>query len=211
MTQAGDGTRRGIPLCHADGGGGKTAMAARNLVQRAVVPPARRRRLRPGELAAGLAVTGGTVLASALVSALFSPSPDNRRIRRDYRRLEKPPFNPPDWLFGIWGPLFAMLTVSGLRVWNAPRGRDRTHALAHWFGIQGLNALWMVLGFGLRRRGAMAVEAAVTVVNAAAYADAARRVDRPAAWLAVPYALWVGFAALLSEELWRRNRGRVSP
>lgn len=181
-------------------------MTAGELARRVAVPPARQRRLRSGEWALGLAVTGGTVLASALVAAAFSPSPAHRRIRRDYDRLEKPPFNPPDWLFGIWGPLFSMLTVSGLRIWNAPRGRDRTHALAHWFGIQVLNALWMVLGFGLRRRGAMAAEAAVTVLNAAAYADAARRVDRTASRLAVPYALWVGFAALLSEELWRRNR-----
>ena len=52
----------------------------------------------------------------------------------------------------------------------------------------------------------MAAEAAVTVLNAAAHADAARRVDRTASLLAVPYAAWVGFAALLSEELWRRNR-----
>jgi tryptophan-rich sensory protein len=79
-------------------------------------------------------------------------------------------------------------------------------ALLHWFGVQGLNALWLVIGFGWRRRGAMAAEAVITVANAAAYAHAARRVDRPAAWLAVPYCLWVGYAALLSEELWRRNR-----
>ena len=44
------------------------------------------------------------------------------------------------------------------------------------------------------------------MVNAAAYVETARKVDRPAAWLAVPYAAWIGFAALLSEELWRRNR-----
>jgi len=181
-------------------------MTTGELARRVAVPPAQHRRLRPGEWATGLAVTGGTVLASALVSAAFSPSPSHRRIRRDYERLEKPPFNPPDWLFGIWGPLFGMLTLSGLRVWNAPPSRERRHALAHWFGIHVLDALWMVLGFGLRRRGAMAVEAAATVANAAAYADAARRVDGVAAGLAVPYALWVGFAALLSEELWRRNR-----
>ena len=64
----------------------------------------------------------------------------------------------------------------------------------------------MWLGFGQRLRGAAALEAAVTVVNAAAYVETARKVDPPAAWLAVPYAVWIGFAALLSEELWRRNR-----
>ena len=64
-------------------------------------------------------------------------------------------------------------------------------------------------GLRQRRRGAATLEAALTTVNAVAYLDAARRVDRPAAWLAAPYAAWIGFAALLSEELWRRNRGRV--
>jgi tryptophan-rich sensory protein len=162
--------------------------------------------VRGSELWQGLAVTGGAVLASALVAGRFSPSPGRSRIRRDYERLDKPPFNPPDQAFAIWGPLYALLTVSGLRVWNAPRGKARTRALTHFFGIQVLNALWMVLGFGLQRRGAMAVESAVTVLNAAAYADAARRVDRTAGWLAVPHLAWVGFAALLSEELWRRNR-----
>ena len=158
-------------------------MAMGELV-RAVAVPARqrqRRRIGGGKLAIGLALTGGAVIASALVSGRYSPSPGNSRIRRDYRRLDKPPFNPPDWVFGIWGPLFAALSVSGLRVWNSPRGTDRTRALAHWFGIQALNAIWMVIGLGWRRRGAMAVEAAATVANEAAYLDTARRVDRTAA------------------------------
>lgn len=164
------------------------------------------RRVDDKEIATALAVCGGAVLASAVLAALWSPSPAHGRIRRDYERLEKPPFNPPDSVFAIWGPIYAALTVSGARLWNARPSRARTQALAHWWGIQGLNAFWMWLGFGKRLRGAAALEAAVTVVNAAAYVDTARRVDRPAAWLAAPYAAWIGFAALLSEELWRRNR-----
>ena len=60
------------------------------------------------------------------------------------------------------------------------RGRARRgrRALAHWWGIQGLNAFWMWLGFGQRLRGAAALEAAATVVNAAAYVETARKVDR---------------------------------
>jgi tryptophan-rich sensory protein len=34
---------------------------------------------------------------------------------------------------------------------------------------------------------------------------AAREVDEPAAIMTVPLLFWLGFAALLSEELWRRN------
>jgi tryptophan-rich sensory protein len=78
--------------------------------------------------------------------------------------------------------------------------------VAHWFGIQALDALWLKLGFGDRRLGAMAAESAVTLGNATAYVAAAARVDRGAAWLAVPYLAWISYVALLSEELWRRNR-----
>ena len=158
------------------------------------------------DIGLGLAVTAGAVLASALVAKRYSPSPDHPRIRFDYKRLEKPPFNPPDSAFVVWLPLYGALTVSGLRIWNAARGPARDRAMAHWFGIQALNALWTWLGFGRRARGAATVESALTVANALAYVAAARRVDPPAAALAVPYAGWIGFAALLSEELWRRNR-----
>jgi tryptophan-rich sensory protein len=178
---------------------------ARSLVRR-VAMPVGRQHVRGRDLGIGLAVTAGAVLASALFSARYSPSPVHGRIRRDYERLEKPPFNPPDPAFAIWGPLYLALAVSGLRVWNAPRGAKRDRAMAHWFGIQVLNALWLWLGFGRRRLGAATLEAGLTVANAAGYLAAARRVDPPAAWLAVPYTAWVGFAALLSEELWRRNR-----
>ncbi|RYJ04200.1 MAG: tryptophan-rich sensory protein [Acetobacteraceae bacterium] len=171
-----------------------------------IAKPAYRGRISDRNLGLGLAVTAGAVLASALVSARYSPAPHHPRIRSDYERLEKPPFNPPDKAFVVWLPLYGALTLSGWRIWNSPRLAVRDRALGHWFGIQALNALWMWLGFGQRRRGAATVEAVVTVANAVAYVATARRIDPPAAALAVPYAAWIGFAALLSEELWRRNR-----
>ncbi len=172
---------------------------------RRAVTPENRRGPPGGSLGTGLLVLGGSLLASAVVSALNSPAPVDAPIRRFYERLDKPSFTPPDPAFAIWGPLYTALLVSGLRVWNAPRGPDRDRALAHWFGIQGLNAAWLWLGFGRRNLGAMALESGVTVANAAAYVEAARRVDPPAAWIAAPYVAWIAFAALLSEELWRRN------
>jgi benzodiazapine receptor len=179
-------------------------VTAADTLRRLATPETRRG--RPANLGTGLLVLGGAVLASAAVSALYSPAPGNQPERRFYERLDKPSFTPPDPAFAIWGPLYAALVLSGLRVWNAPHGADRDRALAHWFGIQGLNAAWLFLGFGQRRLGAMTVESGVTLANAAAYIEAARRIDRPAAWLAAPYLAWIGFAALLSEELWRRNR-----
>ena len=159
-----------------------------------------------GELAGGLALVGAAIAASSLVAARHSPAPTNPAVRADYKRLEKPSWTPPDWLFGIWGPLYGAMALAGLRLWTARPGAPRSRALAHFLAAQGLDAAWMWLGFGRRARGAMAAEAALTVANAAALVDAARAVDRPAAWMLAPYAAWISFAALLSEELWRRNR-----
>jgi tryptophan-rich sensory protein len=174
-------------------------------VARLVVAP-RGRRPGGGEMLAGPALAGGAVLASALVAARYSPAPIHPRVRAEYERLEKPPFNPPDAAFAVWLPLYGLLTLSGMRIWLARRSPARDRAIAHWLGIQVLDAAWMWLGFGRGQRGAAALEAGVTVANAAAYVDAARRVDPPSAWMAAPYAAWIGFAALLSEALWRRNR-----
>ena len=38
-----------------------------------------------------------------------------------------------------------------------------------------------------------------------AYAWRARKVDPPAANLVAPYVGWIGFANVLTEELWRKN------
>jgi tryptophan-rich sensory protein len=164
---------------------------------------------RRGDPLLGALLLGGALLASGLLSALYSPAPLNGRIRRDYERLDKPPFTPPDWAFGIWGPLWTALAVAGWRLWRAPYSPARSQALLHWFGAQGLNVAWLWLGFGRRRRGAMTLESAVSVGNAAALAASARKVDPAASALTLPYLAWLGFAGLLSYSLWRRNQDRL--
>jgi tryptophan-rich sensory protein len=43
------------------------------------------------------------------------------------------------------------------------------------------------------------------LASTAAYARAAERIDRPAAWLMTPYLGWTAFAAVLNEEIVREN------
>ena len=176
------------------------------VLERIAVPPDRRGRVGGGQVALGAVVIGGAVLLAERLARAYSPAPTNPGVRRYWKRLRKPNMQPPDWAFGIWGPLYAMLAISGLRVWNARPGWERTQALLLWGGMQALDVLWLWLGFGRRERGAMALESGTAIANAAAYVAAARRVDRIAADLAVPHLAWLAFAALLSEELWRKNR-----
>jgi translocator protein len=124
-----------------------------------------------------------------------------------YDGLRKPRFTPPKAVFGpVWTGLYALIALSGYRVWKAPRSRRRRAALGLWGAQLVLNAAWTPLFFGLRRPLAALVDLVALTGTAGAYAAAARKVDRPAAIMMLPYLAWLGFAGALNEEIWRLNR-----
>jgi benzodiazapine receptor len=152
----------------------------------------------------GVAITAGAVLVSALVARANAPIPQNPEAERAWNALDKPPVTPPRSAFAvIWPPLFMALTLSGLRIWNAAPSPARTQALRLWGTVQALNALWMALG--PRHPGGQMTTAVASLGTSAAYAWRARQVDAPAANMVAPYVGWIGFANLLTGELWRRN------
>ncbi len=153
----------------------------------------------------GLGLTAGAVVLSALVARANAPTDDNPKVQRAYDRLEETPLQPPKTAFAvIWPPLFLALTLSGLRVWNAPPSAARTQALTLWGAVQALNAVWMALG--PRHLGGQLATSVASLGASAAYAWRARRVDAPAAGMVAPYVGWIGFANVLTGDLWRRNK-----
>ena len=152
----------------------------------------------------GLGLTAGAVALSALVARLNTPAPEIPEVYSDYEELEQPAVKPTPKVFAlIWTPLFMALTLSGLRIWNAPRSPARTQALTLWGTVQALNAVWMALG--PRRLGGQLATAVASLGTAGAYVWRARKVDPPSANMVAPYVGWIGFANVLSEELWRKN------
>jgi len=152
----------------------------------------------------GIGLTGAAVLVSGLIGARNAPTPDHPDVKWACDRLEQPGFKPPRKVFSlVWPPLFLALTVSGLRIWNAPPSQARTQALSLWGSVQALNAIWMALG--PQRLNAQLAAAVASLGASAAYVVRARQVDPPAANLVAPYLGWISFANVLTEELWRRN------
>jgi translocator protein len=151
----------------------------------------------------GLGLTVGAVAVSALVARMNAPAEDNYEVYSDYEEAVPPPAEPPSKVFAmLWPPLFMALTLSGLRIWNAPKSAARTQALTLWGTAQALNAVWMALG--PKRLGGQLSAAIASLGTAAAYVWRVRQVDPPAASLVAPYVGWIGFANVLSEELWRK-------
>lgn len=113
-----------------------------------------------------------------------------------YESLAKPPFNPPDWVFGpVWFTLYVMISVAGWRIWMVD---FKGPAMKLWFGQMAVNWAWPPIWFiGHMLWPAFAVILTLLVL-VAAFALAARRQDFLAAWLFVPYLAWVGFATVLN-------------
>lgn len=155
-------------------------------------------------LAAGLtlAVVGGALL----VGGRASPTPDHPATRRWYERLSKPVFTPPSPVYAVaWTGIQASLAYGGYRLLRTAPSVERNAALALWTGNQIGIGGWSAIFFGQRAPGWGTLASAAMGVNAAGYVAAADRVDRPSALLGTPLVAWVGFATLLSEEIWRRN------
>jgi tryptophan-rich sensory protein len=152
---------------------------------------------------AKLATLGAIVAATAAAGAVTT----KRHRGLWFRRLKKPPFNPPDAVFApVWTALYAMMTISAWRIARQPPSRARSAALALWSAQLAANGIWPWIFFRRRRRAAALGDLAALVVLVAAYAAAARRTDRVAAGLILPYLGWTLFAAALNEEIVRRNR-----
>lgn len=148
-----------------------------------------------------------TVIIPAVAAVAIAGTVATRKgVPTWYRRLEKPPFNPPRWLFApVWTALYGTMIASAHRVIRRPASPQRTRALALW-GLQlGLNGLWSPLFFGMRRPRAALVDLFALLPSIAAYVRAAAKVDRPAGVLMLPYLAWSAFAALLNVEIVRRN------
>ncbi len=158
---------------------------------------------RPAALAIVTIVLG----ASAIIGRRNAPDPSHPVTRGWYKQLEKPDFTPPDAAFGaVWPILETGLAVGGYRLLRQPASVPRNRAVGLWLLNIGMIGGWTELFFGKRQLGASAVASGAMIASGAAYAAAASRVDRPAAATAVPYVAWLGFATLLAEQIWQRNR-----
>lgn len=123
-----------------------------------------------------------------------------------YRDLAKPSWRPPDWLFGpVWLLLYLSIAVSGWLVWQRA-GIDGAALALTVYALQlVLNGLWSAVFFGLRRPGLAFLEILCLWLSILATIIAFHPVDKTAAYLLVPYALWVTFAAVLNFRVWRLN------
>lgn len=124
-----------------------------------------------------------------------------------YTSIIKPSLNPPAWVFGpVWTTLFVLMGIAAFLIWK--KGLDRRDvkiALGMFLGQLVLNTLWSIIFFGLHSPGGALIEIVFLWLAILITIIAFARISKPAAWLLVPYILWVSFAMYLNYALWTLN------
>jgi tryptophan-rich sensory protein len=126
-----------------------------------------------------------------------------------YRNLRKPPWQPPDWLFGP-----AWTTILGLAGWSfyigltsAPTPGARAGIIALFATNFVLHFLWSPLFFKLRRPDWALAENVLLWSSVLGLMTVLPRLagDSFAGWLNVPYFVWVSFAFVLNWKIVKLN------
>ncbi|MBX3199832.1 MAG: tryptophan-rich sensory protein [Labilithrix sp.] len=150
----------------------------------------------------GIALIGGATLTALFLGRVAM----KRGPKRWYRSLAKPPWTPPDRVFGlVWPLLYTLSAASAWRVWRAPPSKQRSAALGIWATQIATNAAWSPLFFGKRKPAAALADLSANLGSAAGYALAARKVDGTAGLLMLPYVAWVTFAGTINASVVRHN------
>lgn len=120
-----------------------------------------------------------------------------------YAKLQKPSFNPPNWLFGpVWTILYVLIAIAGWRVWRQePSGL----AMKSWWTQLALNFAWSPVFFGAHRIGVALGVIVLLLATILAFIISAWPREPLAAWLFAPYAAWVAFASVLNASILELN------
>jgi benzodiazapine receptor len=123
-----------------------------------------------------------------------------------YVALQKPALTPPGWVFPVaWTSLYILLGLAVAMILHARGARGRGLALAA-FAVQFvLNLAWTPLFFGMHQVGAALMVIVAILVVATITTVLFGRIRPLAAWLMVPYLVWISFAGVLTWRIGQLN------
>jgi len=117
-----------------------------------------------------------------------------------YAQLNKPFYNPPNWLFGpVWSILYILMGVSYYIIWTSKTSKKKLKTATNAFITQlSLNTLWSVMFFGRHQILLSLLEIVALLNSVAIMIYYFNKINKNAAKLQIPYLLWCGFATILN-------------
>ena len=120
--------------------------------------------------------------------------------------IAKPQLSPPGWLFPVvWTVLYALMGIGAARIYNREASRERTRGLNLFVAQLIVNFFWTPIFFNAMAFGFAAIWLVLLWILVLWMILTFRKVDPLAAWLQVPYLIWLTFAAYLNFTVWILN------
>lgn len=145
------------------------------------------------------------IVTAELVGALSALlSGDYKSFYSEYIR---PPLMPPAWLFPVvWAVLYALMGISAYIIWNYKGNEIRkATALKLYFLQFAVNFSWSIIFFRFRLLETAAIIAVLLLVLVVMMVISFKRINNTAAWLNVPYIIWLIFASYLAISVYILN------
>jgi benzodiazapine receptor len=123
-----------------------------------------------------------------------------------YAALNRPSFNPPNYLFGpVWTTLYILMGFSLFLIWKQDKSKERNLAILAFFIQLALNFAWSFIFFYFNMIGVALVEIIILWLNIILMLIQFYKIKPLAAYINIPYLLWVTFASILNASYFLLN------
>jgi tryptophan-rich sensory protein len=146
-----------------------------------------------------LAASIGLSLLAGFIGSFFTFD----AITTWYTYLNKPWFNPPNWIFGpVWTALYILIGTAFYIIWKSKKNMsEKRNAYIFYFLQLSLNALWSIVFFGLRSPPMAFLEVIFFWLSILFTIIYFSKISKIAAYLLYPYIAWVSFASILNATI----------
>lgn len=124
-----------------------------------------------------------------------------------FASVEKPPLSPPGWLFPVvWTILYTLMGISSYLILTSDANERVKEGAIRIYGLQLLvNFLWPTFFFNFRWYGFSFFWLLLLWFLVIVMILRFREISKLAAYMNIPYLLWLTFAAYLNWGIWRLN------
>jgi translocator protein len=127
-------------------------------------------------------------------------------VKTWYVTLNKPFFNPPNFLFGpVWTVLYILMGISLYLILQTANNEARRKAIVVFVIQLLLNLCWSFLFFKFHLLGVSFIEIIIMWLSILFMIFTFYKLDKKASLLQIPYLLWVSFASVLNGAIWFLN------
>ena len=143
----------------------------------------------------------GLTLAVGMLSGFLT-----REGMAQVSKLPQSVLTPPSWVFPVvWSILYTLMAIGAAKIWMSPESEERSMGLWLYLFQLIFNFFWSLFYFNMQAFGFSLLWLIALWILILLMILSWRKTDKLAAWLQIPYLIWVAFAGYQNFVMWRLN------